>query len=365
MSGNIRVVGYFRKSTNDNWPNFGGSALRDNYRNVNFHLPLNLVWKKSVSSAVGSVIAVSDSIVYLGTLDGRVYAMNLRNGDVIGSLKFLYALTSGISVKHQTAILGLANGKETLISYDVFDSRYNYIKEIGGIETNPLVYEEYIYVAAQNKKFYSLNLSDGLILWTFETPLPVRSSPVVQGTTVYFGCDDGNIYALNRFNGNVIWKFQTHQAIFAAPALDETSLYVGSTDSTFYAIALKDGSLKWKFKIGGGTPGKFFASAAVDKERVIVGGSDGAVYALSKNDGKLLWKFQTNGAISTAPVITRDYVFIGSQDKNFFAVDLATGVSVWKFETEGRIKTNFVVYGNYIILASENKYVYVFKSSPQ
>jgi outer membrane protein assembly factor BamB len=362
MSGSIKISGDFKRGEIADWPNIGGSALRDNYRDVEFRMPLRLIWKKSVSSAVNSVIAVSDSIIYFGTLDGRVYAMNLRNGNIIGTLKFLYASTSGFSIQKHTAIIGLANGKETLISYDVFDGRYNFIKQIGAIESNPLIYDEYVYVAAENKKFHCLNLADGLILWTFETGKPVRSSPAVHGTTVYFGCDDGNVYALNRFNGNVIWKFQTKQAVFAAPAMDETTLYVGSTDSVFYAIHIKDGSLKWKHKIGSVTPGTFFASAAVDGSKVVVGGSDGIVYAFDKQSGKLLWKFQTQGAISTAPVITKNYVFAGSQDKNFYAIDGVTGLSGWKYPMEGRVKTNLAIYGDYVIVASENKYVYMFKS---
>jgi outer membrane protein assembly factor BamB len=360
MSGSISIASRFKRGDIADWPNLGGSGARDNYRNLDFNPP-ELVWRRSVSSAVGSVIAVSDSIIYLGTLDGRVYALGLRKGDVIGTLKFLNPSMAGISIKHHTAIIGLSNGKQTLIGYDVFDSRYKYIKEIGAIETNPLICEDYVYLASQNGKFYSINLSDGLILWSFDTPRPVRSSPVVSGTSIFFGCDDGNVYALNRFNGNVLWKFQTAQAVFAAPAIDEATLYVGSTDSTFYAINLKDGNLKWKYKIASDAPGKFFSSAAVDRNKVVVGGSDGVVYAFNKMTGALIWKFQTGGAISTAPVILKNHVLIGSQDKNLYAIDASNGEAKWSFEAKGRIKTNIAVYGDYLVWASENKYVYVFK----
>lgn len=362
VSGSIKISNYFNKSEIENWENIGGSADRSNFRRTELNPPLKLAWETALSSAPHEVLAVSDRIVYTGTLDGRIYALDILKGDIIGNLKFLYAATAGLSVHHQTAIIALASGKESLISYNVYDNEFRYIKPLSGVETNPLIFEDYIYLADQHKKFYSLNYSDGTTLWSYETPKPVRSSPAVSGTSVFFGCDDGYVYALNRFNGKVNWTFQTRQAVYAAPALDATTLYIGSTDSVFYAIRLKEGTLSWKYVIGNATPGKFFSSAAVDDEKVFVGATDGFLYAFNKNDGTLLWKFQTKAAISSAPVIVNNFVYIGSQDSYLYAVDIKTGRSEWNYKTAGRIKTNMALYGEYLVVASEPKNVYAFKT---
>lgn len=362
ISGNIRTSSYFKKS-DENWENIGGSTERSNFRRTELRPPLKLAWEAKLSSAPNEALTVSGNIIYTGTLDGRIYALDILQGDHIGNLKFLYPATSGLSMHHQTAIIALASGKESLVSYDVYDNRFKYIKPMTGVETNPLIVDDYIYLADQHKKFYSLNYSDGSTLWSYETPKPVRSSPAVSGTSVYFGCDDGNVYALNRFNGKALWSFQTRQAIYAAPALDEQTLYIGSTDSVFYAIHLKEGTLLWKYKIGNAAPGKFFSSAAVNDDMVIVGATDGFLYAFKKNDGTLLWKFQTKAAISSAPVIVNGFVYVGSQDTYLYAVDLKTGRSEWNYKTAGRIKTNMALYGEYLIVASEPKNVYAFKTS--
>lgn len=361
VSGNIRISTYFKKNEIEPWKNIGGSALRNNFRKSDLQPPLELSWKISLSSAPIEALAISGNIVYTGTLDGRIYAISLEKGDVIGNLKFIYSATNGLSVQHQTAMIALASGKEALSSYDVYDNKFRFIKPMRGIETNPLIVDDYIYLADQINQFYSLNVTDGATLWSFETPKPVRSSPSVSGTSVYFGCDDGKIYSLNRFNGRVNWTFQTGQAIYAAPALDDQSLFVGSTDSTFYAINTQDGSLLWKYRIGAPIPGKFFSGAAVADDKVIVGATDGFLYAFDKNSGALLWKFQTNAAISTAPVIAGRVVYVGSQDMYLYAVDLNSGTSMWNFKAEGRIKTNPALYGDYLVVASEPKNVYAFR----
>lgn len=362
ITGNIRISNYFKKTKAENWENIGGSITRNNYRKTEMNPPLKLVWESKLSSAPNEAVVIAGNIVYTGTLDGRVYALDILSGESIGSLKFLHAATNGLSVHHQTAVIALANGKESLISYDVYDNKYYFIKQINGIETNPLILEDYIYLADQFKKFYSLNYTDGTTLWSYETSKPVRSSPSVSGTSVFFGCDDGTVYSLNRFNGRVNWTFKTGSAIYAAPALDEQALYIGSTDSTFYAIHLKDGTLLWKYKIGIDVPGKFFSAAAVNEDKVIVGATDGWVYAFNKKDGTLAWKFQTKSAVSSAPVITDNFVYVGSQDMYLYAIDLKTGKSDWNFKTAGRIRTNMALYGDYLIVASEPKNVYAFKT---
>ena len=361
ISGNLRVSHYFKKS-DDNWENSGGSMYRDNCRKIEMNPPLVLAWATKISSAVNGVLVVSDNVVYTGTLDGRVYALDIRNGNAIGNLKFLYAATSGLSVHHQTAIIALASGKESIVSYDVYDNKYYYIKPMTGIETNPLIVDDYIYLADQHNMFYSLNFKDGTTLWSYETAKPVRSSPSVSGTSVYFGCDDGTIYSLNRFSGRANWTYKTGSAIYAAPALDDQALYVGSTDSAFYAIQLKEGTLLWKYKIGDTVPGKFFSTAAVNENKVIVGATDGCVYAFNKKDGTLVWKFQTQSAISTAPIITNKFVYVGSQDSYIYAIDLETGRSDWNFKTAGRIKTDMALFGEYLLAGSETKNVYAFKT---
>lgn len=363
ISGSIRISSYFRKTDIESWENTGGSASRNNYRKMDLIPPLELAWETKISSAPNEVIVVSDNIVYTGTLDGRIYAIEIQTGKPIGNLKFLYAATNGLSVHHQSAIVALASGKESLVSYDIYDNAYRYIKPIHGIETNPLIVEDNIYLADQFKNFYSLNFKDGVTLWTYETPKPVRSSPSVQGTSVFFGCDDGNVYSLNRFTGRLNWTFETGNAIYAAPVLDEEALYIGSTDSTFYAIHLREGALRWKYKIGNAVPGKFFSSAAVNEDMVIVGATDGCLYAFDKKNGTLIWKFQTQSAISTAPVITKNFVYIGSQDSYLYAIDLKTGQSNWNFKTAGRIKTNMALFGEYLIVASETKSIYAFKTA--
>jgi len=357
-SGSMHRPSSSKKSDIENWTALGGGPSRSGFRNLNFQTPLKQSWKISTSSAINSTIVIADSCVYFGTLDGRIYGVSIRNGSQYGKIRYVQSSVLGMTIARETSVYGLSNGKGTLVSYDLANARHNFIRELGAIETNPLVYDDYIYVGSLNKKFYCLNFSDGLPQWTFEASKPIRSSPAIQRNAVYFGCDNGSIYSMNRFNGGINWEFKTAGAVYATPVVDASGVYIGSLDGTFYAVGVDDGKLMWKFHVEEPLDGTIYAAAAVNDLQVFFGSTNGYLYALNKKDGSLAWRFKTNGAISTAPLISANCVFIGSQDKNFYAIDILSGNSSWSFKTNGRIKTNPAMYGNYIVIAAENNYVF-------
>ncbi len=361
-SGSVSIASFFRRGGTANWSTLGADERRSGYVPTELHPPLELAWKFFPSSSVGSVIVVSDSLVYFTSLDGRVYVLNLRTGREIGKLKYYHASTAGAALVHHTMVFGLAAGKPTVVGYHLYDRRYLFLKDLGPVETTPVVFDDYVYLGSDAGVAYALSSSDGEVIWKVETGKPVRSSPAIGGTSVVFGDDNGRIRSVNRFNGKTNWYYDTGQAVAAAPALDETQVYLGSTDSTFYCLSLKDGQVQWKYRVGATRPGNFFATAAVDDERVYVGATDGYLYAFEKTKGHLLWTVKTDGAISTAPAVTRSHVFIGSQDFHMYGLEKKTGEIVWKFRTSGRIKTNPALYGEYLIFASEGRYIYAFKN---
>lgn len=360
-SGSIGIGRYHKKTQTESWATMGGNANRTGYRNTNIQPPLELAWKISVSSAVNETIVAKDSIIYFGTLDGRMYAVLMNNGKVIGRIRYTYASSAGMSLIGNTAVYGLSNGKNTLIAYNLMDRKHTYAKELGAIESNPLVVEDYIYVGSQNKNFYCVNLNDGSVKWKYSLKKPTQSSPSVNTINVFFGCDDGSVYSLNRYTGQLNWSFKADGAVQSAPVIDDPYVFVGTVDGNFYALNISDGSVKWQFKVEKPLQGGIFASASTDKDRVYVGSTNGYLYALNKNDGAPDWQFKTNGAISTAALVTPKYIFVGSQDKFFYAINSTSGLAEWQFKTNGRIKTNPARYGDYIFIAAENNDVFAFR----
>lgn len=360
VRGSIDISDVFRKGAGPNWGMIGGGPGRTNQRVASWPMPPTLVWRYSPPTSVGSSMVVSDSLVYFSTLDGRCLVLNLRNGRPIGQLRYMHSITSGLSVQHQTAVMGLGAGKPSLYVYDLFEKRYRYSLNIGEIESNPLIVEDRYYVASQKGIIHCFQLNEGVEIWKQALPKPVHSSPSLGHGAIYAGCDDGWLYAFDALSGAPKWKQDLGAAVYAPPACDSTGIYVGAPSGVFVALDASDGMPKWRWTIGE-TPGGFYAGAAVDDEFVYVGASDGWLYAVDKSSGAVSWKFQTRGAISTAPVVTDHMVFVGSQDFMLYGLDKKSGAELWSYKTTGRIKTNPAIYGDYLLVASEGRSVYAFR----
>jgi eukaryotic-like serine/threonine-protein kinase len=107
------------------------------------------------AGAVSSSPAVAKGIVYVGTLDGNLYAMNATNGDR------LWNFTTG-----------------------------------GWVVSSPAVVGGVIYFGSYDNNIYALNATNGKLMWNYTTGGEVDSSPAVVNGILYVGSNDGTIYAL-------------------------------------------------------------------------------------------------------------------------------------------------------------------------
>jgi len=142
--------------------------------------------------------AVASNVVYLGSWDGKLYALNASNGSYIWSF---------------------ATG--------------------GEIDSSPTISGGLVYVGSHDGKVYALNASTGMVgynlelhnnvVWSFTTgDMVMFSSPAVADDgTIYFGCDDQNLYALNP-DGSLKWSF------FAGGKI-ESSITLGTNNIIYFA----------------------------------------------------------------------------------------------------------------------------------
>ena len=103
---------------------------------------------------------MSNGVVYVGSEDDNVYALNASTGALI----WKYATGGMIMV------------------------------------SSPAVADGRVYIGSNDYNVYSLNASNGALIWKYTTGGYVVSSPAVSNGVVYVGSYDDKIYALNAAN---------------------------------------------------------------------------------------------------------------------------------------------------------------------
>ena len=285
--------------------------------------------------------ALHDGIIYVGTRDGRVVAINSSTG----TEQWAYTATSTIYttpiVDGDLVYVGTYSGKVLALNTLARSQNLTFPQQrygewkwdcpIDDAKSNAIVAdlamsEDALYVASSNGGVYSLDKGSGDENWKREH-IPVLAeklwtSPVIQGDTLYVSTFDGHIYALSVETGELLdWSFEAEAGFASSPVIYEGVIYVGSFDNDLRAIRIDDGELLWKFR-GGRC---FWAVPLVDEGVVYAGCLDGKLYAIEAKTGEKLWEFDAGKPIVSSPVLMDNLLIVAAESGNVYVINRETG----------------------------------------
>ena len=281
------------------------------------------LWKRATGGAVSATPAVSGGTLYVGSFDGRFYALNAQSGAV--RWKFT---TAGERRFEAKGLHGMSPKTQTFFDpFDVFLS-------------SPVVADGRVYFGSGDGNLYALDAASGELRWKFAAGDVVHASPAYADGVLYVGSFDSRLYAVDARTGKEIWRFQGGEDPFAhnqvgfqsSPAVVDGVVYTGCRDSNLYAIDAKTGKEKWRVSNGGSW---VISSPAVVNGKVIYATSDSSLFhVVDAADGKPLAKQSTKAYVFSSPAVAAGVVFIGVLNGTLEARDLATGELLWDFRTE-------------------------------
>ena len=301
---------------------------------------------------------VSDNVLYVGTLQGKILALDLTTADlseglppetkwdpldVVGSLGG--GFTCG-RVSKPMGMYGTPAVNSGRVYIGAYDGNVLYVTtngevsgtkfETGGpIVGSVVLYGDTLFVGSSDGKLYALSL-DLKEKWYFKTEGKIWSTPVVGGDVVYVASADHNLYAIDAKSGNEIWRFETKAAIMSTPVLANGRVYIGGCDRKFYAVkaATEEERLA---AAGGASPiprefdhvfegarNWFWTQAMVYNGEIWVGNLDHKVYVLNAETLEYVADVSTQGMVYAPPVIVDGLVVVGSQDGKVYAISAET-----------------------------------------
>lgn len=181
---------------------------------------------KTGGPIVGSP-AVADGVVYIGSMDGYLYAIDQETGKEKWKFKSRMPIASSPAVAD--GLLYFVSSVGALGALDIATGKSKWVL--------PVEYERKF--EAKNLHGYPSAAQTIPDAWDLFT-----SSPAVANGKVYFGSGDGNVYAADAQTGVLQWKFSTRDVVHASPAVVGNTVYIGSWDSNLYAIDAETGQEK-------------------------------------------------------------------------------------------------------------------------
>lgn len=267
------TLGLCQLNTNAPWPMFHHD-LRHTGKTPNFGTQIGkLKWRvKTAGPVTSSPVIDENGIIYVGSADNNIYAINGETGGIEWKYK------TGGPINHSSPAIDI-DGTVYIGSYD----GYLYAFNTATIDPD--------------------NSSTWVYKWRFLTDGPgaIASSPAIAPDgSVLFGCADGKVYAVNP-NGTLKWKNDIGMIMTSSPAIDiaNSQVYIGTTvPPVFYTLDLQTGAVVWSYDL---LCGGVYSSPAIASNRSIIFSNFTTYYSANTcmNSMKFqIYNFSPTGSIS-------------------------------------------------------------------
>jgi len=333
--------------------------------------------------------AFRDGIIYVGTKDGRVVAINASTQ----SQQWDYTVNSAIYttpiVDGDLVYVGTYSGQVLALSTLARSQNLTFPQQrygewewdcpTGKGKSNAIVAdlamsEDALYVASSNGRVYSLDKGTGDENWKRED-IPVLAeklwtSPVIQGDTLYVSTFAGHVYALSVETGESLnWSFKSDAGFASSPVIYEGAIYAGSFDRHLYAVKIGSNVSMWKFPQEKPAGNWFWASPLVNEGIIYAGCLDGKLYAIEAETGEKVWEFDTGDPIVSSPILMDNLLIVANEAGNVYVINPQTGNSE-RIQNplssnsnaptiNTQIKASFCAYGGLVYIRGEDNQLYV------
>ena len=291
-----------------------------------------IAWETDFGRCIASSPAVGNGLIYVGLMDpspckqhdqqapGFLVALDLETGEEVWRLR-AGVIESSPLVVDGVIYLGTWDRNVYAIDATTGEVRWTYLT--GDQVKGAAAYRNgVVYIGSYDGKLYALDAKSGTEVWQaggqagFAGNGRFYSTPALAYGRVFIGNLDGKVYAFGAKSGDLIWSQSTNGFVYSSPAIFEETVYIGSFGGTFYALDAATGERKWSFDGGG----PILGSATVLDGLVYFSTTKARTYALDARNGREVWLFKAG---EYSPLVTdgeRAYV-VGNKRLFAFAPD--------------------------------------------
>lgn len=349
-----------------------------------------LKWKFKTGSRVTSSPAVSGGLIYFGSLDGNFYALDVAAGQLkwkfqsAGERRFTAKHLHGVQPAGESmpdpfdsflsspavadGVVYFGSGDGNVYALDAGSGKLKWKFQTGDVvHASPAISEGTLFIGSWDSYFYALDAITGKEKWRFKTgedpdthnQVGIQSSAAVADGAVYFGCRDSNLYALDARTGQKKWVFNNKGSwVVGSPAVKKGKVYFATSDSgMFYELNAQSGTPIFSLSFLGWP---LFSSPAVAGNMLYIGSNVGKLFAIDLTTQKQAWEFQTDASRQNGPRFTKPD---GTPNEAAYADDFYDDmvIGLGKMMTVGALLSSPVVVHQVVYVGSADGYLYALR----
>ena len=260
------------------------------------------LWEKSFNVPIISGPTSNDKGVFITLIDGTLKFLLEENGELIWERKVISNIddvmsTASISVSKDIAVVPDFGGGFSILALE--DGSYLWednlallapktaIEQMSTIEAEPSIFEERIFVVAQNGRLASYDLNNSKMVW--EQSISGNQIIWIAGSSIFVISDNAELICLRKVDGSIRW-------ITKLPSKIDESLMRYQKFIPHYG-------------------------PIVGSNKIYVAGSDKKLRIFNYKDGKLIQEKKFSNSFSTPPILINSTLYILDDNAKLFAFE--------------------------------------------
>ena len=343
-----------RKSTTgvgDNWPVFRGDAGLSGYANMKLPDKLQLLWTYKSDSRTSSSPVISNHTVYWSDKRGKIRGIDFQGAKVF-EYDFATAVEASPMLSDSMLYIGRIDGFMSALSLSQKDTVWNY-ETMGQISASPnsgvFSGKEAVVFGSYDNYLYCLDKTSGKLIDCFESGYYINGAVAVTGKYFVSGGCDAWLKVIDGENGVVTDSLLLDAYIPASAAIEGKECYIADYSGNVYVFDIEKGKIVNQRKIVTVTDSEssFISVPALSKSTVYILSDDRNLYAIDRKTGSIRWKYLQKGVSGeSSPLVCRDKVISCSRTGIVSVLNAETGDLLFEFDTGEQITASPAASGN-------------------
>lgn len=337
----------------ESWLIYRGDAMCSGVSQGKLPEEMELLWKKEIpGGAIEATAIIAGDTVYVGDLDGALYARDLATGDERWTKKMEAGFLGAAAFRNDILYLGDMDG--FFHALKATDGTPVWKAETGSeINSAPGFHKDNVLIGSQDGYLYCFNAATGAETWKYNIENMIQCSVSMSDGKVFLAGCDGVLHVVDAETGSAVVKVPIQSETKSTPMVHGDLALFGTYRETVVCVDWKKGETRWVYQ----NPKKrfpFSSSAALFQEWAVIGGEDKFLHAIDLATGKDVWTFPTRGKIESSPVIVSGVAYFGAADGKVYGVDAKTGEKRWEYEAGGKFVASPAVASGKLVIGNQS-----------
>jgi len=345
--------------TAKSWPLGRGNSLAEGVAKSTLPEKPEVLWKVTIEKgAFDGTPVIADGVVYLGDMDGKVYAWSLADGKELWNYKVDSSFIASPAVRGNLLYIGDIDGKFYALDVKTGQPKWTFTAE-AEIDNGANFWRDNVLFGSQDANLYCLNAESGKLVWKFTIADQIRCMPTVVGDRSFVAGCDSTLHIIDLTTGKEAGAVPIEAPTGVTPAVLGENVYFGTEGGALFAVNWQEAKVTWKSEDKGSSQ-PYRSSPAVQDGVVVVGSRSRRIEAFDPKTGHELWSFASKQRIDSSPVIVGNRAFVGAADGRLYGLNLKDGKQTWEFTATGGFTGSPAVADGKLVIATDRGVVYCF-----